>query len=343
MQKIYDIKINKISYGKDKFNTSKLEIEISGSDNHAYVMNAIRRILYDDIPVHAVHSGSSIIEKNTTIFNNDYMKLRLSLLPLYNIKNNFINIEEQFLDINTNNPKYHKDEDIYKLCINEQNNTNDEMIITTHNMRIYKNNNNIDNFYINLLPIPLIILKPKNIFTCTLQSKISIGEKNSIWSSANAYYKIINENEKKYILTVETRGQFKENELLVRACEVIINKLYAMEKNFSLCWCKTPTQGNCVPCYNKEKNAKNEKNDDGFYNIEFINEDYTLGNLLGLELYKNKNVIFSGIYKQADLVHSINIKIKIIDGDIKNIISSAIDGIVNKFTYIKNIFNKITL
>jgi hypothetical protein len=79
-----DIKldINMIKYKEDKnyLETNYLKLNFIGDDIDHIVINTLRRIMMLYIPIYAY--DNIVITKNTTIYNNDMIKLRLSLIPI---------------------------------------------------------------------------------------------------------------------------------------------------------------------------------------------------------------------------------------------------------------------
>ena len=65
---------------------SHLTLEFNGID--VSILNAIRRICYDDIPTYSFCDESIYIEENSSRFDNDYMRMRISQFTIPNIKNN---------------------------------------------------------------------------------------------------------------------------------------------------------------------------------------------------------------------------------------------------------------
>ena len=109
-----DINIKEIKYNKfHELHGSSLVLEFSGKSLNIKHINAIRRVSMDDIPVYAFPSELIKIESNNTIFNNDYMKLRLSQIPILNFENDLDYLDNKYLNkginfYNQNFIKYEK-------------------------------------------------------------------------------------------------------------------------------------------------------------------------------------------------------------------------------------------
>ena len=78
--------IKEIEYNEDKFGSTFLKLEISGPYAHHTILNSIRKIAINQIPIYAFHPDKINIFKNTSVYDNSYMKGRLSQIPINNIK-----------------------------------------------------------------------------------------------------------------------------------------------------------------------------------------------------------------------------------------------------------------
>jgi DNA-directed RNA polymerase alpha subunit len=74
------ITLKQLSWDKTMFE-SRLEFELTGI-NHT-IVNTYRRVILSDIPIYAFDNIT--ITENTSVFNNNYMKLRLRNLPVIGI------------------------------------------------------------------------------------------------------------------------------------------------------------------------------------------------------------------------------------------------------------------
>jgi DNA-directed RNA polymerase alpha subunit len=83
------IKINKFSLKilnetKDLGN-SKLEFNIKGDNLNYIILNTLRRTILADIPIYAFNEFK--FDKNSSIFHSNYLKLRLTHMPVWGIEN----------------------------------------------------------------------------------------------------------------------------------------------------------------------------------------------------------------------------------------------------------------
>ena len=80
-----DIKYNVLKYEPIIGNT-RLELNIKGSEINHIIMNTLRRVILTYIPIYAFTDFN--IKKNKSIFNGNYLKLRLKNIPVWGIENN---------------------------------------------------------------------------------------------------------------------------------------------------------------------------------------------------------------------------------------------------------------
>ena len=94
----YDIKIKEIeNYPSNGLDSHYLNLLFEGDDLNPKIVNMIRRVCTNDIPVYAYVPGLINIIENTSIsFNNDMMKLDLSLLPIYNIDPELYELDDEY-------------------------------------------------------------------------------------------------------------------------------------------------------------------------------------------------------------------------------------------------------
>ena len=84
MEKITDIDYEVIKYNKNLGN-NKLELKIKGKNINHVIINTIRRTILTNIPIYAFNDFN--FTTNESIFNNNYIKLRLSNMPVWGISN----------------------------------------------------------------------------------------------------------------------------------------------------------------------------------------------------------------------------------------------------------------
>ena len=121
---------------------SRLILVFTGKTVTPELINSIRRLCIDYIPTYAFNKYGITIEKNTSIFNNDYMKLRLSQITMPNIINNIYYLDNDYwfqIDYsNPNRPKHPNDNKIIEMYIQAHNTTSDVLDVTTNHSKIYE-------------------------------------------------------------------------------------------------------------------------------------------------------------------------------------------------------------
>ena len=119
MEKVSSVKLKKLDWDKEVTN-SRLELNVTGKNINYVVMSTLRRVVLTNIPIYAFDKIT--INKNSSIFNNNYMKLRIENLPVIGIENNNIFVEKEEQEI--------EEEDLFdenKGLINDNIDINDDM------------------------------------------------------------------------------------------------------------------------------------------------------------------------------------------------------------------------
>jgi DNA-directed RNA polymerase subunit L len=329
MQKVDKIKINILNHDKT-LGSSRLEFKVAGSNIDYIVNSSLRRTILSEIPTYAFYTFK--FEKNTSVFNNNYIKLRLMNIPVWYIENNITFFEPENDDSKISND----DEDIREdyminqedysveekvnttnikqltMYINFKNKTKDIITATTDNAKFYYNEKLIDSPY--KTPIPLVDLQPEQEIAFSAISKLGIEEENAIFSPVSVcYYKMINDNEFDFI--IESRGQLKEHRIINVAIDNIIKRMNSFLKLL--------------------KDTKIDDKLEGVINVN--NEGHTLGNIISRGLQQHNNISFAG-YR---LVHPLAKKLEILykmkkSSKIINIIEDVINYYIEIYTQIKD-------
>lgn len=321
MSKI-DIKIKQLHKQEFKnLQASQLSIELSGKNVNYVLTNTLRRLCYDYVPTYAFPNELIKIEKNTSVYNNDYMKCRLSQITIPNLNNNIYYLHDDYwFNINYNDPNRNKhpdDKKVLETYINVTNNTNDNMNVTTEHLKIYEDGVELTNKFDSKFPHLLIDLRPNEVFSCKCVGVLGIGKVSSIWSAAgNSYYDEVNDT--KFNLTIESQGQIDEYDILYRSCYVVEEKIKIIKKLIE-----------------DKYNSPTIKDTD---TLEIIleNEDHTIGGLINYFLQENNNVVFSGISKPNLLLDKIIIKMKTIKNNPVKPFVEVLDYIVDLFKEIQS-------
>jgi DNA-directed RNA polymerase subunit L len=333
MEKINNIKYKLVEYDTS-YGSTRLEIHIQGDNINHIILNTIRRTILTDIPIYAFTTFN--FKKNTSIFNNNYIKLRLKNLPVWGIKNNIKLLDKKKIEtlerIEEEEEEEYENDDIdinheeesnkdlnssslnqLTMYIDYTNKINDIVTVTTDDAKFYFAENNITNPY--KVPIPIIKLQPNQIINFSAITTLDIEKTNTIFSAVSVcFYKQITPNEYNFI--VESRGQISEKQIINVG---IINILKKLEN--------IPNMIPEIESQNMESQNKGE--------IIILNEDSTLGNLLSYGMQIHKNVKFAGY----NIPHLLDTKVVIhyeLDEKIK--LKKVINDVIN---YYNEIFNTL--
>lgn len=303
------IKLNVVSKNdfKNGRSDNNLHIKMKGSNVNHIIVNTLRRVCLDLIPIHAFNPDDIQIKTNTSVYNNDIIRLRLSTFPLYDI-NNSIDLVD---DINNIQNKTLSEDSLEKLQIFfSKKNTGTEIYnLTTDDCEFYMGDKKIDPIYKN--PFLVVKLKPGQEIQGNCKSSIGIGLHSGIYQSTQACcYEEINDNE--YIFKLETRGQLSEMDILKRACLVLENKISALKEKFST---KT-LDGNELE-------------------LSLVNEDHTLGNIITHYLQEHKSILYAGYKIDHPLERVVDITLK------SNGSKKMKTIIIDTFQEITDLFKKI--
>ena len=278
--------------------------------------NAIRRTIMADIPCFVFkttpYSESKCeIIKNTTKFNNEIIKQRLSCIPIH--------LKDTSLDVSN-----------YTLILNVKNDTNDIMYVTTEHFQIYDeelkkfiNESNVKKIFpadsISNRYIEFLRLKPKTSnelegeeINLKCKFSVSTAKENGMYNvvSTCAYGNTIDID--------ESDKQWKEKEKELKKNEIDDNQIAVEKKNWALLNSqrynipnsfdfkiesigvfdnKELLKKSCELLINNLKSLDFESNKiqiadskttiANSFDITFIDQDYTLGKVLEYYLFKN--------------------------------------------------------
>lgn len=324
-----DFDIKQISYDVDDFDSSCLTLDISGKNVNYMVVNSLRKVCMDQIPIYGLDRSKINIKRNSSVYDNTDMELRLSQLPLKRIEHDVMFLPlKYYKNVNFADPKLEKHpNDILniELYLNAKNNNSDgPRYVSTDDLKIKINNEQVESkkMYPGIKPITLIILRPGEEFECEMKGVLAVGELNGIFNASNTYYEQITEN--KYIFKIESNGQFNEYKLLLRGIDIIIEKLKIIKENVN------------NDQYSKIITEKNSAK------IEIENEDYTCGGPICYMLQNIDGISFAGVSIQNFIEKNISItfvvekKYKPIDLFVK-----AIGDAIELYEILKKKVNKL--
>lgn len=320
--------IREIENSIDEFESTILKLEISGKNINFPIINALRKICINQIPIYAFHTDKINILRNNSVFDNTYMRERLSQLPITKINEikllNFLPLK-YYKDVNFNDKnfeRHHEDTTNIEYYIKAKNDGPDKILnVSTNNLQININNEKINNSekYSEKNPLLLIQLRIGEEFECSLKGVLAVGEYNSIFNASSCYYDEIDEN--KFIFNIESSGQITEYNILIKGCEIIVEKLKIIKENIN------------------NQQYKNINMENNSLILELINEDYTCGGPINYLLQNMKEVIFSGITKPNFMEKNLLLKIKTDKStDPFKVLNKAIDESISLYEEFKNKF-----
>lgn len=323
-----------LDFTKSRFGSTKLTLEIEGDDVYYPVVNSIRKVCINQIPIYAFHKSQINITKDTSVFDRTYMRCRLSQLPITNLNGTIkedVKNEVEFLST-----KYYKDVDFtstdfvknpydnqqIEFYTNKKNNGPDEIMnITTDDLIIRINNEVIpvNKMYSSDYPMLLCQLRLDEEFECSMKANVATGEFDTIFDSANVYYAQLTPH--KYRFMMESAGQLTELEILKRGLLILCEKLRIVSDRL----------------LNKNYNSSILKNNIALF--EITDEDYTCGGILNYCLQNMDEVIYSGIAKPTFMEKKI--LIKVITKPIMTPIDAFVKGTENAIKQIMDFKKKV--
>jgi DNA-directed RNA polymerase subunit L len=354
-------KIDENTY-KDTY-TNYLVIGISGNKINNIILNTLRRVIMELIPMYAYDKKDIEISKNSSIYNNDYMRIRLCQFPIINIENNYETINKSAeLEFEANITTFDKKiEDInileekdrlekieksqnFTMYVDVKNTSNDVLNVTTDdaNVKFYYKGKIIETPYKRKLLI--IKLKPGEEFRCTAVSTLNIGLRGSHFMP-NSICVFEESDNQEYKLNIESLKQLTELELIIRACAIIDIKL----NNFLEIITKKIIEyksEKITDDFNLENNinitSKSDESDSitdsAIRNtsddvleqhrikgiIKIENESHTFGNLLSNFLQNHPSIVFAGYKIDHLLVKELTLGYKTNGTDIITIFNDII-------------------
>ena len=332
MEKISKVSLKVVEWDKE-INNSRLEFQIKGENLNYVVLNTLRRTIFSDVPIYAFDKIT--INKNTSIFNNNYMKLRIENLPIIGIENNESFFEEKVkekdeededmfdenmglindnIDINDEDDTFNSSTlDQFTMYLDFDNDTNGIVTIGTDNAKFYYKQKQINSPYKN--NIPIIKLHPGKSINMSAVSNLGTERKQAKYSPVSvATYTENNADDFNFIL--ESKGQIDEKRIL----NVAILNINKMLENFI----------KLVPD-NKGMEGK----------IVIPEGDHTIGNLLADGLQRHKAVDFAGYNMPHPLGNEVVVQYKLNSGNLKKVLKDVISFYQNLFDDISKQITKL--
>mgnify|MGYP003705947491 CR=1 FL=1 len=316
-----DIKVDIIKYiNDDSYNENILEYKIYGKNINYILVNTLRRVILSDIPIYAYTPSLINITKNSSVYNNNILKNRIELLPIYNLNNTLdFKFYDNLCEFSRNKDSAGNTLDNTKslnIYLKKKNIENYILNVTTNDCEFYMNSNKIKNIY--KKPLLLCKLKSKEELEFSAMIDLGIPLNHARYSCVSiCYYNELNDNSYKFKLSPVS--QLDGYEIMLRSCKIII--------------------------YNLEKILKKLINivykDNSVNKIVLENYDHTYGNLISSILQKNNNIEYCSYRMDHLFIRNIIIEFKI-KGNIKfNIIlKNNINKLIKYFELIHSLFKK---
>lgn len=320
----YDIGVSEIEkHQSNGLDASWLTIKFTGNDFNIKLVNSLRRVISNNLPMYAFPSELINIDVNTTVaFNNDYMRLRLSQLPVLGVDPNIWFLSEKYwykVNFADTTRLKHQNEKTIEFFINHHNNSANIVNVTTNDALVYIDGEQVKPYNKNY-PILIIKLRPNDRFKCHMKASLGVGDRHAIWKGArNAFHEELEEkNGKSYLLTVEGNGQCSEYELLIRACKFLVKKLTDLKEDL------------------EKKISSKQIIHEKVIHFRLEQEDHTMGEILNYEFQNHKDIIASGLSKPDHLIKAILIKV-VAASDVKSPLNGmleSIDILIQKYSHI---------
>ena len=208
-ESLINIDMKEIEYFKSSgIKSHYLILSFSGKDCNIKIMNMLRRICHNYIPIYAF--AQIVITENTTVaFDNDIVSRELSFLPVCNVDPELYILEpEYWKNVNYYDPgrKKHPNEKNVELYVNASNKDTNIVKITTNDANVYINGKQ-EQMYDKKNPILLIELNKNQSFKCHMKAVLGIGEEHARWKSARNVFYEQNKNDTFTFTNLLNRGR----------------------------------------------------------------------------------------------------------------------------------------
>ena len=329
----------------DGYGSNYLKFKLEGPDINYVIVNTLSRIGLSLLGSFAWNPEYITVEANTSRFNSDQMKLRISNIPIINSdysKPIIPNTPELVskcleLEIQANLSIFSSKKDSLQeleeieakkkellnnlhLFVEARNRTNEIMCVTT--------NEKFTSFFLNDKKIPdvypretlIIKLKPGEDFICSAVADFNIPMLNSIYCPVSVFaYEEVNQNT--FILKVESMRQISEEEIIRRCCAIAKEKLILIQKIIL-----DKLEIAVVDNSNAEYDAE----------ILIDNENHTLGNLLTRGLQDHPNIAFCGYKIDHPEINELVIKYKTEGKTFSKILQDTVKNLIKVYDSIQS-------
>jgi len=367
------IKIDIVEHKKiDSTYNNYLVLSFKGQELNNIIMNTIRRVIMELVPTYAFDKKDIDITENSSIYNSDYMRLRLHQFPIFGIVNdestiekyaeleyeaNISTFEKKIEDINIIEAREQKEKEIKAMnlimYVNATNTTNKVLNVTTDDAKFSYLGKPIISPYDD--PLLIIKLKPGEKFICTAHSSLNIGIKGANYIPTAVCVFSEDSDKGEYRLNIESLKQISEKDLIIRACKIInmkIDKLidiiikkiieYQSEKILDEYNLEDTTETDSDTSFKEiSEDILEQHRVKGIIKIE--NESHTFGNLLSRYIQDHESILFAGYKIDHLLVKELTLGYKTDGNDIINVFNDIKIDMQNIFNNIINEVNKLKI
>lgn len=323
-------------------NKDNISFDLNNSENDINISlaNAIRRTVISDIETYAIDEKSVIFYNNNSILDNEFLKHRLTLIPiisdiknldyenlifsckennyLENIKsiyaNNFVCKNGKTDEIIDNNKLFKYPDILFAKLKNNQE--------LSFEAKLIKNNSNYGGSYFS--PVSACI------YTFKVDETKKNEKKQDFHDDERNYELNKNDNPLTYKFLITSIGFYDSKDIVIMGIDLLKKRLSDAKEEFK-----------------NEKSKKIQLIEDSenqdFFNFIIDNENETLGNLLSTYLTYDKNTFYCGYVIEHPLNNNISFKIKLKENNnLENIlllINEKIDYIINLLNIIGSEFS----
>ena len=337
MQKIAKLNF-KIVNNNTELGNSSLEFNLSGSNINYIIANTIRRTIFNDIPIYVFDEFK--FDKNTSVFHNNYLKLRLRNMPIWSIENtvDYLDVSKvkkqidyEVEDVQDENIQAGDEVELEEektlnsstlkqltMYINYKNKSNDIYTVTTNDAKFYYDEKQIPSPY--KTGIPIVKLQANQEIAFSAISKIGMEQDDAMYSAVCVnYFKQNTEND--FTFVIESRGQINEKRILQVALINIERRLKSFLKLIN------------------DDMKVDETKEQGIIIVN--NEDHTLGNLISRGLQIHDKISFAGYNLPHPLAKKVHFHYKLKSGNIVKVLEDVIEYYLELFKAIEKQINSI--
>lgn len=312
--------------------------------------NAIRRTIISDIKTYTIDEGSISFSENTSVLDNEFLKLRLSLIPIVSDLDD-INYENLVISCKKRNDGENT-ENIYVSDFECRDIETDKVIDINILCKFPKilfckirNNQSIafesrlayhnsDHHGASYSPVGTCIYSFKVDETEVAEMTKDMSDIEKIRFSTldreRVYEKVQDGHPSVYQFVVESIGFYEPQKIVLMGMDCLIENLTILKNDINNLTLETKS----------DKRIELLTNDSNFYDFAIDNETETLGNLISSYMTYDPNVFYCGFVIEHPLKKTITLRIKLInDNTYENVvalISKYIDYFIDLINKMRN-------